>query len=207
MGDFLKSYNPNAVQHIELLYDAKNCHVDVVTSMKGLFDARHCCYSCDKAFSIVKHSIAAISRMLCRQPGCQNRTGFNNLPPMKITTTSSSQSSFEGKSLQFECDRCQLRLRTEKRFDCDVSFGICHLYTLCPSCNNTVAKRALSNLICSKKRCTLCAVYYPLADRKETPTNWPDKKASYENPSITTKRPLSTVEPFTMSKAKTLTMD
>ena len=142
--------------------------------MKGLFDARHFCYSCHKAFSTVKHLCAASGCMLCRQPGCLNRTGFINLSLMNITTTttttttttSSSQGSFQGKSLQFQCDRCRLKLRTEKCLDCHVSSGICHLYTLCPSCNNTVAKRALSNHICSKKRCTVCAVYYPIADRK-----------------------------------------
>ena len=149
MGAFLKCYNPNAVHHIDFFYDAKNCHVDVITSMKGLFDARQFCYSCRKAFSTVKHLCAASGCMLCRQPGCLNRTGFINLSPMNITTTttttttSSSQGSFQSKSMQFQCDRCRLKLRTEKCLDCHVSSGICHLYTLCPSCNNTVAKRAL----------------------------------------------------------------
>ena len=107
--------------------------------------------------------------MLCRQPGCLNRAGFIKFSPMNITTTtttSSSQGRFQGKSLQFQCDRCRLKLRTDKCLDCHVSSGICHLYTLCPSCNNTVAKGALSNHICSKKRCTVCAVYYPIADVK-----------------------------------------
>ena len=171
MGAFLKCYNPNAVHHIDLLSDAKNCHVDVITSMKGLFDVRHFCYSCHKAFSTVKDLCAASCCMLCRQPGCLNRTGFINISPTNITTTTttttiSSQGSFQSKSLQFQCDRCRLKLRTEKCLDCHVSSGICHLYTLCPSCNNTVAKRALSNHICSKKRCTVCALYYPIADCK-----------------------------------------
>ena len=139
--------------------------------MKGLFDARHFCYSCHKAFATVKHLCAASGCMLCKQPGCLNRTGFINLSPINITTTTtttttiSSQGSFQSKSLQFQCDRCRLNLRTEKCLLWHVSSGICHLYTLCPSCNKTVAKRALSNHICSKKRCTVCAVYYPIADR------------------------------------------
>ena len=117
MGAFLKCYNPNAVHHIDLLYDAEKCHVDVITSMKGLFDARHFCYSCHKAFSTVKHLCAASGCMLCRQPGCLNRTGFINFSPMNITTTTttnSSQGSVQGKSLHFQCDRCRLKLRTEK---------------------------------------------------------------------------------------------
>ena len=138
--------------------------------MKGLFEARHFCYSCHKSFFTVKHLCAASGCMLCRQPGCLNRIGFISLSPMNITTTttttSSSQGNFQGKSFQFHSDRCRLKLRTEKCLNCHVSSGICHLYTLCPSCNNTVAKRALSKHICSKKRCTVCAVYYPIADRK-----------------------------------------
>ena len=181
MGAFMKCYNPNAVPHIDLLYDGKNCHVDVITLKKGLFDARHFCYSCHKAFSNVKHLCSASGCMLCRQLGCLNRTGFINLSPMSIittttttattttTTTSSSHSSFHGKTLQFQCDRCRLKLRTEKGLDCHVSSGICDLYTLCPSFINTVAKRALSNHICWKKRCTVCAVYYFIADCKGNP--------------------------------------
>ena len=87
------------------LYGAKNCHVDVVTSIKGLSDARHFCYSCHEAFSTVEHC-AASGCVFCRQPGYLNRTGFINLSPMNITTLSSSQSSFQGKPLQFQGDRC-----------------------------------------------------------------------------------------------------
>ena len=168
MGAFLKCYNPKAVHHVDLIYDAKNCHVDVITSMKGLFDARHFCYSFHKVFSTVKHLCAASGCMLCRPPGCLNLTGFINPSPMIITTTttSSSQGSFQGKLLQLQCNRCRLKLRTEKCLDCHVSSGICHLYSMCLPCNNTVAKRALSNHICSKKRCTISAVYYPNADCK-----------------------------------------
>ena len=50
--------------------------------------------------------------------------------------------------------------------DCHVTSGVCHLYTLCASCNNTVPKRAFSNHICSKKRCAICSVHYSFADRK-----------------------------------------
>ena len=167
MGAFLESYNPNTVQHMDLLYDGKNCHAEVIITMKDLFEARDFWYNCRKAFSTVKHLCAVSGCMVWRQPSCLNRTGFIILSSMNITTTtSSSQGSFQGKSLQLQCDRCQLKLRTEKCLDCHVSSGICHLYTLFPSCNNTVAKRPLSNHICSKKRCTVCAVYYPIADCK-----------------------------------------
>ena len=92
MGTLLKCYNQEAQQIIDLLNDAKNRHVDLVTSMKGLFDARHYCYSCQKAFSTVKHLCSASGCLLCRQPGCLSRTGFINFSPLNWTTSSNDLS-------------------------------------------------------------------------------------------------------------------
>ena len=175
MGTFLKCYNPTAQKHIDLLYDAEQCHVDVITSMKGLFDARHFCYSCHKAFSTIKHLCAASGCMLCRQPGCLNRTGFINLCPVNSTQQSN-------KMQQFQCDRCLLRLRSQHCLDCHVTSGVCHLYTVCPSCSNTVPKRALSNHICSKKRCAICSVYYPVSKEKKNEISLHDHQCFVQPP-------------------------
>ena len=159
MGTFLKCYNSHATKHIDLLYDSNGCHIDVITSMKGLFDARHYCYSCHKAFSTIKHLCSASGCMLCRQSGCSNRTGFVNL-------------SQPGRSTQmFQCDRCQLKLRSLNCLQCHISSGVCHLYTQCPSCNNAVPKRAFSNHLCSKKRCSICSVFFSVSDRKNNNSN------------------------------------
>ena len=54
-------------------------HVNVITSMKGLFSVRFYCYACHKRFSTVKHLCAASSCTECRMPKCRNRasTPFN----------------------------------------------------------------------------------------------------------------------------------
>ena len=168
MGTFLKCYSQGAQQNIDLLYDAQNRHVDLVTSMKGLFDARHYCCSCHKAFSTVKHLCSVSGCLLCRQPGCLNRTGFINLSQLNWTTSSNDLSKTPRQSRVFQCDRCRLKVRSQKCLDCHVTSGVCHLYTLCPTCDNTVPKRAFSNHICSKKRCSTCSVHYSLSDRKNT---------------------------------------
>ena len=149
-------YNNTAERHIDLLYDATNRHVDVITSMKGLFDARHFCYSCHRAFSTIKHLCSAIGCMLCRQSDCLNRTGFIN-----------TSASLVNGTVLFQCDRCHLKLRSLNCLQCHISSGVCHLYTQCPSCNNTVPKGAFSNRFCLKKRCNLCSEYYRFQDRKQ----------------------------------------
>ena len=168
MGTFLKCYNQEAQQNTDFLYDAQNRHVDLVTSMKGLFDARHYCYSCHKAFPTVKHLCSANGCWLCRQPGCLNRTGFINLTPLNWTTSSNDLSKTPRQSPVFQCSRCRLKVRSQKCLDCLVTSGVCHLYTLCPKCDNTAPKRAFSNHICSKKRCSTCSVHYSLSDSKNT---------------------------------------
>ena len=67
-------------------------------------------------------------------------------------------------------------------YTCHVSSGICHLHTLFPSCNNVVAKRALSNHICTKKRCTVYVVYYHIADRKGNSHNLEEHQCFVQKP-------------------------
>ena len=124
--------------------------------MGGLFDARHYCYSCHRAFSAIKHFCSARVCMLCRQPDCLNRTGFIN-----------TSASLVNGTVLFQCDRCPSKLRSLTCLQCHIRSGVCHLYTQCPSCNNTVPKRAFSNHFCSKKRCSTCSEYYPFQDRKQ----------------------------------------
>ena len=45
----------------------------------------------------------------------------------------------------------QIKVTEPKCLGCHVTSGVCHLYTLCASCNSTLPKRAFSNHICSKK--------------------------------------------------------
>ena len=61
MGVYLKSFNDGQEKHIDLLYNSNAEHVDVITSMKGLFSVRFYCYACHKGFSTVKHLCAASS--------------------------------------------------------------------------------------------------------------------------------------------------
>ena len=145
-------------RNIDLLYDSNGCHIDVITSMKGLLDARHFCYSCHKAFSTIKHLCSASGCMLCRQSGCSNRTGFVNL--------SAIIGEHPVRSQMFQCDRCRLKLRSLNCLQCHISSGVCHLYTQCPSCHRAVPKRAFSNHLCSEKRCNVCSVYFSFSDRK-----------------------------------------
>ena len=49
MGTFLKCYNHEAQQNIDLLYDAQNRHVHLVTSMKG-DEVIYCGYDCINGF-------------------------------------------------------------------------------------------------------------------------------------------------------------
>ena len=149
--------------------------------MKGLFDARHYCYSCHKAFFTVKHLCSASGCLQCRQPGCLNRTGSINLSPLNWTTSSNDLSKTPRQSPVFQCDRCRLKVRSQKRLDCHVTSGVCHLYFLCPTCDNTVPDRAFSNHICSKKRCSTCSVHYSLSDRKNTLRLHRNINVSYKN--------------------------
>ena len=158
MEAFVKFYNSHAKKHIDLLYDSNSCHIDVITSMKGLFDAHHYCYSSHKAFSTIKYLCSASGCMLCRQSGCSNRTGFINLSTMLGEQPVRSQ--------MFQCDRFRLIFRSLNCVQCHISSGVCHLYSQCPSCHNAVPKRTFSNHLCSKKRFNVCSDYFPFSDRK-----------------------------------------
>ena len=149
--------------------------------MEGLFDGRHYCYSCHKSFSTVKHLCSASGCLLCRQPGCLNRTGFINHSQLNWTTSSNDLSKNPHQSPLFQCDRCRLRVRSQKCLDCHITYGVCHLYTLCPTHDNTVPKQAFFTHICSKKSCSICSVHYLLSDRKNTLRLHRNINVSYKN--------------------------
>ena len=162
MGTFRICHNPLPEQHIDLQFDEQNSHVDVITSIKGLFDARHFCYSCHKPFSNIKLLCAPSGCLLCRQPWWWKRTGFINFSACGATISSEEQ--ILGNSLHFQRDICWLKLRTQNGLDCHVSSGICHSYSVCPSRNNNVSERAPSNLISSKKGALCSQCFFPVAD-------------------------------------------
>ena len=99
--------------------------------------------------------------MLCRQPGCLNRTGFINFTPQDFSLHQ-SESFSSHRTLLVSSDVCNLTLRSQKCLDCHMKSGVCHLYTICPVCNSTVAKRAMSNHLCLRRRCTVCSSYYEI---------------------------------------------
>ena len=118
MGVYLKSFNDGQEKHIDLSYNSDAEHVDVITSMKGLFSVRVYCYACHKRFSTVKHLCAASSCTECRMPKCRNRasTAFNT--------------DFFGQQTcsTYRCQTCGLSLKSQLCLDAHLTQRICSYF-------------------------------------------------------------------------------
>ena len=145
-ASYLMSFNsPSLTKHIDLLYDSELGHVDVVTSMKGLFNTRYYCYACHTGYSTTKHQCAASMCILCKQAGCTNR---------------SLQSDMERNVDSTKCQNCGYMFKSTSCLSTHLVNGMCSHYVKCSGCAVTVAKRSLNTHVCSKTRCTVCAKLY-----------------------------------------------
>ena len=114
-GNFPSVQQQHCRKILDLLYNARNRHLDVIviTSRRGLFDARHYCYSCHCVFSTIKHLCSASMYMLCRQSDCLNRTVFIN-----------TSASIVSGTLLFQSDRCHLKLRKLNCSQCHIRSAV-----------------------------------------------------------------------------------
>ncbi len=137
MGAFLTRENVDPTgmrKRLNLFYT--NGHVDVITSMKALFNAKYFCFTCLTGHAAEKHLCSKSSCVLCLQPSCKNE-GLE-------------------KSKSLKCPTCQFRLYTPECFTCHGAF--CLLYTYCLLCKTTHRKKTAHK--CGSTFCPRCKVWY-----------------------------------------------
>ena len=120
------------VPRLNLLY--YDGHVDVITSMKGLFDAAHYCFACQKPCKSVYHLCKASSCTLCRLPSCANR-------------------SLRGADGEIgNCDSCATIVKTDA---CRASHhSVCDQFYKCTTCG--IAVRRGRPHKCFNTKCVTC---------------------------------------------------
>ena len=137
MGAFLMRENVDPTgerKRLNLFYTSG--HVDVITNMRALFNARYFCFTCLTGHKEEKHLCSKSSCILCLQQNCKNE-------------------SLE-KSESLKCPTCLFRLYTTECFECHSAF--CHLYTCCVLCKTTHRKKVPHK--CGQTFCPRCTVWY-----------------------------------------------
>ena len=151
MGEFVCRKNQRETIPMEVEVEDRNCittsaevprlnllyydgHVDVITSMKGLFDAAHYCFACQKPCKSVYHLCKASSCTLCRLPSCANRL----------------LRGIDGEI--HNCDSCATIIKTDA---CRVSHrSVCDQFYKCTTCG--IAVRRGRPHKCFNTKCVTC---------------------------------------------------
>jgi hypothetical protein len=140
-GDVVHIVNPNAENHIDLLYDDGAHHVDVITSMKAIFQVNFYCCKCHSGHRTRSHLCPASCCVLCYHPECLNTLLYTNEEPTR-------------------CPTCHLRLKTTQCIDSHIG-AICATYSYCIDCGITYKKEYGCSHVCGYTRCKTCQVQYP----------------------------------------------
>jgi hypothetical protein len=145
-ANFLRSIvhvvNPNAEQHIDLLYDGLAQHVDAIRSMKAVFQVNFYCYKCHRGHKTQAHLCIASCCVLCRQPGCLNTLLYTCQEPTR-------------------CPACRFTLKTNECLTSHTD-SACSTYTYCVECCLTYKKEYGYRHVCGHTRCRTCQVTYPI---------------------------------------------
>ena len=162
-GTHLVKYSNNSLptMRINLLYDETSKHVDVVTSLKGLFDAKFYCTLCEKATATKKHLCEKSSCFMCSQPECANT-------PDIILRAPAGQHCFgeDYESIR-ECPQCGCKnFKSTKCLEAHLKAGLCKEYKSCEACGaRGVCK--IPKHICFQTKCRFCNLYFKSDDEHE----------------------------------------
>jgi len=131
-----ENVDPAGVRQILNLFNTEG-HVDVVTSMKALFNTRCFCFDCQQGYKTSKHMCSKSCCVLCKQQGCKNELLYSNAEPVLRST-------------------CGTRCQTLECFERHQT--VCHLYKACSQCKLTYTKN--SSHKCYHAFCKRCSVHY-----------------------------------------------
>ena len=138
-GSHLITYGQGNGKRINLLYDEVQQHVDVITSLSGLFDCKVYCNKCEKPVQNQKHSCTASTCHFCRLPGCAGGVYLGQTGP---SCESCGYSSFKTTAC-FE---------THKR-------EVCREYYCCSICQRRGIHKSVQHK-CYKTFCQICKTHY-----------------------------------------------
>ena len=161
-GTHLVKYSNNSLptMRINLLYDETSKHVDVVTSLKGLFDAKFYCTTCEKATATKKHLCQKSSCFMCSQPECTNT-------PDTILGGPLAQHNFEEGDFIRECPQCGCKnFKSAKCVEAHLVAGLCKEYNTCESCGARGVSKVPKH-VCFQTKCRFCNLYFKSDDKHE----------------------------------------